>query len=190
MKYYPKLKGDRVFLAPIRLEDADLYCRWLAEAELALNITMFEKQFPLQKEEKLLAKLIESNAQMFSIVLNETEQLIGSCSLFDLDHLDRKAELGIMIGEKSCWNKGYGFEAIKLLLDYGFNILNLNNIYLKVFEYNKRAIACYRKVGFMISGRHRQARIIMGKKYDEIFMDILSEEFSESSLQKYLEQND
>ncbi|MCF7920056.1 MAG: GNAT family N-acetyltransferase [Candidatus Cloacimonetes bacterium] len=184
MKYYQKLKGERLFLAPIRVEDADVFCQWFSDPEVALNITMFDRQFPLQKEEDLLQNMIKNNSQIFSIVLFEEEKLIGTCSFFDIDKDDRKAELGIMIGDKTCWNKGYGTEALELLLDYGFNILNLNNIYLKAFDYNKRALVCYEKLGFKLIGRHRQARIIMGKKYDEIFYDLLADEFTHSRLQK------
>jgi RimJ/RimL family protein N-acetyltransferase len=186
MKYIQKLKGERLFLAPIRIEDASAFCQWLSDPEVALNLTIFEKQLPLQQEEDLLRDMIKKNAQIFSIVLYNQETLIGSCSIFDIDHDDRKAELGIMIGDKENWNKGYGSETIELLLDYGFNILNLNNIFLKYFAYNQRARTCYEKIGFKEIGRHREARIVMGRKYDEIFMDMLADEFTQSRLKKYL----
>lgn len=184
MKYYAKLKGERIFLAPVRIEDADIFCQWINDPRAALYTTLFEKQYNLNKEEEVLRELVKNNCQIFSIVQNDTEELIGSCSLFDIDNLDRKAELGIMIGDKKSWNQKLGREAVELLLDYGFNILNLNNIYLKVFDYNKRAITCYQKAGFKICGRHRQAHIVMGNKYDEITMDILAEEFTASRLKK------
>lgn len=186
MRYYPKLTGDRLFLAPLVIEDADSYCKWLNDPEVAINLTAFDKQYPLHREKAVIEDMIKRNSQTFSIVLKDSEKLIGNCSLFDIDKDDRKAELGIMIGDKTVWNKGYGTEAIILLLDYGFNILNLNNIYLKVFEYNENAVSCYQKVGFKLIGRHRQARIVMGKKYDEIMMDILAEEFSQSRLKGFL----
>jgi RimJ/RimL family protein N-acetyltransferase len=85
--------------------------------------------------------------------------------------------LGIAIGVKTYWGKGYGQEAIRLLLDYGFNLLNLNSVMLGTFSFNERAIHCYRQVGFKEIGRRRQARIIAGKKYDAVLMDILAEEF-------------
>jgi len=95
--------------------------------------------------------------------------------------------LGIAIGEKAYWNKGYGQDATKLLLDYGFNLLNLNNIMLGVFSFNERAVNCYRKVGFKEIGRRRQARIIGGKKFDVILMDILAEEFESVYVKKFLQ---
>ncbi len=98
--------------------------------------------------------------------------------------------LGIVIGEKAHWGRGYGQEAIKLLLDYGFHLLNLNNIMVGVFAYNQRAINCYRKVGFREVGRRRQARIIGGKKYDVVFMDMLAQEFESVYVNGFLEQRE
>ena len=75
--------------------------------------------------------------------------------------------------------KGYGTEAINLILDYGFNYLNLNNIKLDVVEFNERAIACYKKCGFKECGRRRKCEFIDGNYYDRISMDILKEEFTD-----------
>jgi RimJ/RimL family protein N-acetyltransferase len=94
--------------------------------------------------------------------------------------------LGIVIGEKAYWNKGFGQEATRLLLDFGFNLLNLNSVILGTFAFNQRAIAAYRKVGFKEIGRRREGRILAGKKYDVIFMDILAEEFRTLYPAKYL----
>jgi RimJ/RimL family protein N-acetyltransferase len=109
--------------------------------------------------------------------------------LFDINHIDRCAMMGIGIGEKNYWGKGYGQEALNLILDYGFNLLNLNNIMLGTFEFNQRSISAYKKVGFKEIGRRRQGMIIAGKKYDVIFMDLLAVEFQplyvHCLLQKY-----
>ena len=82
-----------------------------------------------------------------------------------------------MIGDKKYWNQGLGTETIKLLLDFGFNIHNLNNIMLTVFDYNKRAQKVYEKTGFKLIGKRRKAKFYNGKYYDELFMDALVSEF-------------
>ena len=99
-----------------------------------------------------------------------------------INHIHRTATLGIFIGEDKQWNQGYGTEAIKLLLDYGFRYLNLNNINLNVIEFNKRAQACYKKCGFKEIGKRRKANYTNGKYYDIISMDILAEEFTQEAI--------
>ena len=91
--------------------------------------------------------------------------------------INRTATLGIFIGEESGRDKGIGTETIRLILEYGFKYLNLNNIKLDVYECNPRAIACYKKCGFKEYGRRRKSEFLCGKYYDRIEMDILSEEF-------------
>jgi RimJ/RimL family protein N-acetyltransferase len=81
--------------------------------------------------------------------------------------------VGIFIGNKQYWNKGFGQEALGLLTDYGFQSLNLNNIMLTVFSFNKRAIKCYEKAGFKQFGVRKESKIVNETKYDEIYMQIL-----------------
>jgi RimJ/RimL family protein N-acetyltransferase len=124
--------------------------------------------------------VIHRRQHVFSILDTASEELIGRCLLFDIDYVNRKAMLGILIGEKRYWDKGYGQEAFRLLLDYAFRLLKLNSIMLGVFAFNERALACYRRVGFKEIGRRRQARIIGDSKVDAVLMDILAEEFRQA----------
>jgi RimJ/RimL family protein N-acetyltransferase len=89
----------------------------------------------------------------------------------------RSAEVGIFIGEKSCWNKGYGAEVMSLLLKFGFNNLNLNRIYLRVDDANKGGIRAYEKAGFVHEGRFRQGTFYNGKYGDLLFMSVLRTEW-------------
>lgn len=88
--------------------------------------------------------------------------------------------MGIFIGEKDYLSKGYGTEAIRLILDFGFNYMNLHNIKLELISFNERALKCYKKCGFVETGRTRENVFVNGKYYDTISMDILSNEFNES----------
>jgi RimJ/RimL family protein N-acetyltransferase len=81
--------------------------------------------------------------------------------------------LGIFIGQKEYWGKGYGEEACRLICRYGFDHLNLENIILRVYAYNEKAIACYKKVGFREIGKRRSAKKILRKRHDVLFMDLL-----------------
>ena len=117
----------------------------------------------------------------YSIIDFEKNELIGNCGFLDVDYLNQTAETGLFIGNKNYWNQGYGSEALTLLLDYGFKALNLNNIMLKVYAFNKRAIKSYEKVGFKVIGKRRKGLRRGKETYDIIFMDILEKEFYENN---------
>lgn len=174
-----KLPGERISLSPVEADDAALWCRWLNDMDVALPLgdeawTVLTPAAAQQRAERTA----QSGEPVFTIVHNSTGEPIGRCLLFSVDAVNRTAMVGIFIGEKAYWNQGYGTEALTLLLDYGFNILNLHSVMLGVYSFNERAAACYRKVGFQEIGRRRQSRLIGGKWYDGILMDILAEEFS------------
>ena len=181
MKYFRKMIGRLCYLSPMNPQDAQMYAAWLADMEVAQYLTVAYHIISLDVERETLERFVRQGDH-FAIVDSKTDKLIGGCGYLNLDHVNRTAEVGIFIGEKSYWNKGFGEEAMRLLLDYAFNILNLNNIMLNVYAYNTRAIRCYRKIGFREIGRRRQARRIQGRSYDILFMDILAEEFTGSSL--------
>jgi len=186
MKYFKKLIGKKCYLSPINVEDAEQYCLWLNDLEVARTLLIFDQQLSLEREKLILQDMIKNHAKVFAIVELESDKLLGNCSLFRINERNRKAEVGIFIGDKDYWNKGYGSEALSLLIDYGFNILNLNNIMLEVFSYNERAINSYKKVGFREIGRRREAIIIAGEKHDEIYMDILANEYKSVFIKNYL----
>jgi RimJ/RimL family protein N-acetyltransferase len=107
----------------------------------------------------------------------ESWRLIGTFAFDSIDWHNRSAEFGIMIGEKSYWNQGYGTEAVRLLTHHGFKTLNLNRIFLHVFENNTRAIRAYEKAGFIHEGRERQAEFTDGRYIDVLRMSMLKDEF-------------
>ena len=119
--------------------------------------------------------------------LIENDELLGNIELFNVNILQKNAYLGIMLGNPEYQRKGYGKEAINLILDYGFSFLNLYSISLTVFEYNEVAYNLYKKIGFKEVGRMRKRVEIMGKRYDEIIMDILKEEFESVYIKREIE---
>ena len=96
---------------------------------------------------------------------------------------DRVGTCGIFIGDKNEQGKGYGTEAMKLLLGYGFNTLNLNRLDLKVNDFNSRAIKCYQNLGFVEEGRMREASFVNGKYHDQILMSILRKEWKNTKFE-------
>jgi RimJ/RimL family protein N-acetyltransferase len=103
-------------------------------------------------------------------------QLIGFCGLSHRDPFAATAELGITIGDKAYWGKQYGREAIRLLLDYGFDLLNLRRIYLRVHGRNERGIRAYRACGFVEEGRLREHVWSSGAYDDLVYMAVMRDE--------------
>ena len=188
MSYYRKLVGKKCYLSPCSLEDAEKWTTWNNDLEVTIPLgDEAYTPYGLAKVQDILSHVIQHQDHIFDILKLETDTLIGRCMLFDIDLVNRGAMMGIVIGEKACWGQGYGQETTRLLLDYGFHLLNLNNIMVGVFAYNRRAIHCYKKVGFQEIGRRRQARIVGGKKYDLILMDMLAEEFESVYVNQWIE---
>lgn len=179
MKYFRKLVGERIYLSPRSIEDAEIFTEWLNDFKTTDYLGRSGCLISLEGEKKYLEENNDKEAS-FVIVTLEKNQMIGTVSLEDINYINRTATLGIFIGDKNFRGNGYGTEAIRLLLDYGFNYMNLNNIKLDVMEFNERAIKCYEKCGFKEYGRRRKFGFINGKYYDRIEMDILAEEFKES----------
>jgi RimJ/RimL family protein N-acetyltransferase len=94
-----------------------------------------------------------------------------------IDQKARSVEIGIMIGEKDYWNKGHGTEAMRTMCRYGFEELNLNRIWLRVFDTNPRARKAYEKAGFVYEGTLRQAEYKHGRYIDVHIMSILKSDW-------------
>ncbi|MEI6873913.1 MAG: GNAT family protein [Spirochaetota bacterium] len=180
MKYLPKLEGSLVFLSPISLDDADRYAEWLNDLSTTRFLHLSSFQVTLHGEREALANL--SKAHNYAIVERTSGELLGNCGLMDIDHLHRSAEVGIFIGEEAMRGRGYGTEALRLLADYAFNVLNIHNLMLRTYDYNGRGLASYRKIGFREIGRRREARFYGGSYHDIVYMDLLAPEFGPSSL--------
>ena len=117
----------------------------------------------------------EKQGGFFTIVADE--KVIGFAGIFNFNHTNRNCDLGIGIGDRDYWSKGYGRETIGLLLDYAFTHRNLNRVHLTTHSENPRAIACYRASGFKEEGRLRSHVWSAGKFIDEVHMGILKEEW-------------
>ena len=170
-----KLIGEKCFLSPICLTDAEIYARWLNDLEITKNLTLAHSIINVNTEADFLATL--SKEHNYGIVDLATDELIGTCGFSFLNHFDRTAELGIFIGNKNYLHKGYGTEAVRLLLDYGYQYLNLHNVMLRVMDFNTNALEVYKKIGFKEIGVRRQCEPRNQQMIDVIYMDILPSDF-------------
>ena len=177
MKYFKKLVGDRIYLSPRNSEDVEKFTEWLNDFETTDYTGRSGILTTLDGERKYLEENSNPEAT-FVIVTLEDNKMIGTVSLEDINWINRTATLGIFIGDKEFRSKGYGTEAIRLILEYGFKYMNLYNIKLDLMEFNERALKCYEKCGFKEYGRRRKCKFVNGKYYDSISMVILADEFT------------
>jgi RimJ/RimL family protein N-acetyltransferase len=172
--------GDGIRLRAIERSDLPLFVNWLNDHDVRRFLTIY---FPMSMafEEKwfesMISKAPEEQPLVIEVITEEGWKPIGNIGLMNVCNIDRDAELGIFIGEKSEWGKGFGRNAIKLMLRYAFQTLNLNRIYLKVFENNLRGIKSYRASGFIEEGRMRQAKFSEGAYLDVVLMSVLRSEW-------------
>lgn len=175
MANYRKMIGERVYLGPMNPEEAPLYTEWLNNPDITCFLNVATQVIHEQGE----AEWLKANAgtHNYRIALLENDRTIGNLGFENLDHMNATAELGIFIGPEEYHGKGYGTEALALALGYGFAIHNLESIMLRVFPWNKRAHAAYRKVGFKDAGILRKSIRRYGKSWDVPLLDITVEEF-------------
>ena len=183
MKYFQKLVGEKIYLSPVHEEDAEIMTKWMNDLHVTDYLSYSGTIISLDDQKKLVLKSSSDKEVVLAIVKKEDNTLVGRCNLFDINNIKRTATLGILIGEEEDRSKGYGTEAVKLLIDFGFHYLNLNNIMLTLLSVNERAKKTYEKVGFKEFGRRRQSTFLNGKYYDTIYMDILAKEFDQSHIQ-------
>jgi len=172
--------GKRIRLRAIEREDLPAFVEWLNDPEVIAGL-VFHVPMSLEDEGKWFEGLSNRPAEerplCIEVKTGEGWHMIGDMGLHNIEWTQRAAEMGIMIGDKSYWNQGYGTEAMTLLLKYGFETLNLNRMYLRVYETNLRAIRAYEKAGFVHEGRLRQALYADGKYHDGLVMSVLRSEW-------------
>ena len=163
------IKGKRVELKPLEREHIDLFLKWFNDPEIIQYLKMYKPMTRDMEEEWFNALIHKEDAVYFSVHIKDesnSDRIIGNCAIQNINSKNRSSSCGITIGEKDYQNRGYGTEIMELLVDYGFNTLNLNRIELTVYDFNSRAFKTYQKVGFMEEGRKRQARYHNGKYLD------------------------
>jgi len=160
------ISGKNIFLKGLNPKERKQIKGWGKDPEIARFTEIYEKP---KKKLKVVAFGIHDKASL---------KLIGDIAISSIDLKNRHAEIGLTIGDKNYWGKGYGMDSVKTATNYCFNKLNLNKVYLDVWEDNKKAIRCYNKCGFKIDGILRK-HVKKGKRYyNKIIMSILKQEWN------------
>lgn len=172
------LEGDRVELRPIQERDRERLYELVETIEVRA-LSTHDPPLPLSLEEieardRRWLKERHTDSAWFAIDVDG--ETIGMCGLHSIDHFQQRAEIGIRLG-KAYWGKGYGQDAVRTLLDYGFRHLNLARISLRVLADDERAVGAARKAGFVEEGRLRAHAWYDGARHDELVMSVLREEW-------------
>jgi RimJ/RimL family protein N-acetyltransferase len=171
-------EGERIYFRPIEPEDEPRLRRWVNDPR---NWRFLTHRPPMNEPRELewIQSLGQGTAQyVFGTVVREGDRLIGVTGFHEVNPIARRATVGIHIGDPAFQNKGYGTEAVRLLLRYGFEELNLNRISLVVISNNPRAIRCYQKAGFVQEGCLRQAAYRNGQFHDVYQFAVLRDEWA------------
>ncbi len=176
--YFKKMIGKKCYLSTIDLDDAPAFTGWMSDYDVTKYLAEAPSCYPLQAEREALDRL--SREHNYCIVDLETDSLLGICGFMNLNHLNQTAEVGIFIGNKDYWGRGYGGEALSLLVKYGFEVLNFHNIMLQVVSFNERAIRCYERIGFKTFGVRKEAVLREGRRHDKVYMEMTRSDFNDN----------
>jgi RimJ/RimL family protein N-acetyltransferase len=173
------LRGQKVLLRPVRRSDIEYFLKWFNYPEVTQYLAIY-----LPMTEMAEAKYIEdlgADRTKTNLIIEAIEggsgKAIGTIGLHEINPKDHHATFGIAIGEKDYWSKGYGTEAARLIVNYGFQQLNLHRINSTVIGFNERSARMHKKVGFKEEGRQREFYFKNGAFHDQIVFGILREEW-------------
>ena len=179
-RWFPDaLTGERVVLRRHAPENLRAFERWYGDPEV-VRLTRYQDG-PMRHDEIerfFAARALGADSLSMAIHVRDTDRLIGTCALSQLDSDNGSALYHITIGEKDAWGRGYGTEATALMMGHAFGGLGLHRIALSVFAFNERAIRAYQSVGFVIEGRAREAIWRDGRWWDEISMSLLDSDWA------------
>ncbi len=173
------LIGSKVYLRPMEREDAFTIQPWVNDPDVRQFGTMFAPM-TLRAEEQFIDKMAQSSSDVVCVIVRQdVDQPIGMTGLHQIDYRNGNCLFGIIIGDKTAWGMGFGTDATKIMVGYAFHTLNMHRVSLCVFDFNKRAIPIYEKVGFQKEGIRREGHYVNGEYCDEIQMGILRREWEE-----------
>ena len=177
------VEGEMVALGPIRRDLVPLFQAWIND----LSVSRFLRSWPMSLDQEIAwyeGVIKDTQMAFFTIYELPHYRPVGGLDLHQIDLKNRRAELGIMIGERDARGRGLGTEAVRLVCDYGFNVLELNSIMLLTAGWNIAGQKAYVKAGFREFGRRRQADFFGGRYWDDIYYDLLREEFESPVLRR------
>ncbi|MEA4812991.1 MAG: GNAT family protein [Anaerolineaceae bacterium] len=186
----PDFKYGRLIFRGLEKANLSTYLRWFRDAEVTQNLGTPMVPYTLSDEEGWMEAELKRSMDERTMGIHiqkegsEELRLIGNGGFHAIDQRSRSAEIGLLIGEKAEWNKGYGTEAVQGLIWHGFYNLGLHRIWLRVHSPNRGGIRAYEKAGMKHEGTLREAHYQQGRFVDVHIMSILREEWDEQEKRK------
>ena len=180
------LQGNRVRLTALKKKDVSTIVQWHEDIGF---LRLLDSNAAVPKSEDEIVSWIDECAKDHTIInlgirLLEREMLVGTIGIFNIEWSNKVGDIVIGIGDRQNWGKGYGTEALDLIIYYAFNELNFHRLGINVLSYNERAIALYERTGFQREGVMREFGMRDGKRYDLIFYGMLRNEWPNSAFQR------
>ena len=169
------LEGERVVLRPLEREHLARCVKWFNDREVTLFLAR-DEPLSMEQEERWFAEYRSKVDEEIYAIEVEGDH-VGNVGLHGIDRANRRASLGIVIGEKDRWSKGYGTDAMRTVLRYAFRELHLHKVNLDVLDYNERAIRLYERCGFSREGLRREELWKRGRFVNLVRMSLLESEF-------------
>ena len=171
------LEGASIYLRPWRDEDLDLLFKGLNDPRVRETLFTYRPKSKFELMEEIKKDLSSDKNILLTVCETGSNQAVGMTAFYRIDHVSRAAIFFLSIYDSAKWHLGYGSEATRLMVDYAFNLLNLNRIQLHVASENPKAISIYEKCGFVKEGTLREAMYHNDRYVDFFVMSILRSEF-------------
>lgn len=183
-EYLPYLQGKRIYLREVRLSDVnECYYHWMNDSSITryLESRFFPNDLESLKE-YVIRMQKDPNSLFLAIIMKESERHIGNIKLGPIDWVHRLADVGVLIGDKSFWGKGYATEAIGLVASMAFEKINLHKLTAGYYSENKGSAAAFRNNGFVVEGVRRRHRFCEGDYTDTVVLGLLKEDLNRKDL--------
>ena len=167
------IAGELIILRALEREDLERCYRWMNDPAIVWTL---KTRYPIafQGEAQWLERAVEPNAneRHFAIERKADRQHIGNASIHDIDWVSRTASFGLFLGEPASWNRGFGSDAIRTLVDFAFREMNLQKLRINVFDYNERAKHILLGHGFVQEGKLAKEFFRDGSYHDIVILSV------------------
>ncbi len=172
----PILHGNRIFLREVSILDVNQeYYVWMNDKEVTRYLESRYKPYSMNSLKEYVTSVEKDSSQIFfAIILKLTNKHIGNIKIASINWFDRYADIGVMIGDKTCWGKGYATEAIKLVCDFAFKTVNLHKLTAGIYEPNIGSKKAFENAGFAVEGVKKSHHYVEGKYVDAILLGLVN----------------